>query len=56
MANGEAWRKYPRANDPSKQVIKAAASGNSDLLSKLLQQMNPQGAHTNYVTVCILNL
>ena len=33
-------RKYP--DDPSKQVVEAAAFGNPDLLSELLQQMNPR--------------
>ena len=47
MANGEAssWlqrdvrREYP--DDPSELVFEAVASGNPDLLSELLQPMNP---------------
>ena len=46
MANGEApsrfqrdvWRKYP---DPSEEVFEAASLGFPDLLTELLQQMNP---------------
>ena len=47
MANGEAPSQLPRylmtecPDGPSKQVFEAAASGYPDLLSKLLERMNP---------------